>query len=148
MQSYTVLSCLVMELYNDIRTIEENALKKGHFSNVSLTEIHTVEAIGMYETRSMSEVAKILGITTGTLTVAVNKLVKKQYVQRIKSDRDRRVVLLKLTKEGRLLYRVHQKFHIDLIRASVEGVSEEERETLERALERLHAYMMENYIND
>ncbi|MBS4960238.1 MAG: MarR family transcriptional regulator [Clostridiales bacterium] len=137
-----------MELYNDIRTIEENALKKGHFSNVSLTEIHTVEAIGMYETRSMSEVAKILGITTGTLTVAVNKLVKKQYVQRIKSDRDRRVVLLKLTKEGRLLYRVHQKFHIDLIRASVEGVSEEERETLERALERLHAYMMENYIND
>lgn len=49
--------------------------------------------------KTSSEVAKELSITVGTLTVAINNLVKKGYVERIRSEDDRRVVKLGLTKK-------------------------------------------------
>lgn len=53
----------------------------------------------MYKKKTTSEVAKELSITVGTLTTAINKLVKKGYVERIRSEDDRRVVKLGLTKK-------------------------------------------------
>jgi hypothetical protein len=76
-ETINIISELLVEIYNNILIIEENAFKEGRFNDVSITEVHTIEAIGMYEPKSMSEVAKELKITVGTLTVAINNLVKK-----------------------------------------------------------------------
>ena len=100
----------LVSVFNDILTIEESELKKSQFKDLSITEMHTIEAIGMYKKKTTSEVAKELSITVGTLTTAINKLVKKGYVERIRSEDDRRVVKLGLTKKGKLLFRVHQHF--------------------------------------
>ena len=97
-ETLQVVNKLLVETFNDILYIEEKALKEGSFNDVSITEVHTIEAIGMYEKKMMSEVAKNLDITVGTLTVAVNKLVKKDYVQRFKSEDDKRIVLIGLKK--------------------------------------------------
>ena len=99
----------------------------------------------MYEKKMMSEVAKNLDITVGTLTVAVNKLVKKDYVQRFKSEDDKRIVLIGLTKKGRLLYRVHDKFHKDMVRETINGMSEDETRILAEALGRLNDFLTEKY---
>ena len=48
----------------------------------------------------MSTVARELNVTVGTLTIAVNNLVKKGYIQRMRSQEDRRVVLISLTEQG------------------------------------------------
>lgn len=66
----------LVSVFNDILTIEESELKKSQFKDLSITEMHTIEAIGMYK-KTTSEVAKELSITVGTLTTAINKLVKK-----------------------------------------------------------------------
>lgn len=89
----------LVSVFNDILTIEESELKKSQFNDLSITEMHTIEAIGMYKKKTTSEVAKELSITVGTLTTAINKLVKKGYVERIRSEDDRRVVKLGLTKK-------------------------------------------------
>ena len=81
--------------------------------------MHTIDAIGMYQEHTTSEVAKKLGITVGTLTVSVNNLVRKDYVKRVRSEIDRRVVKLALTNRGRLLYRVHDKFHRDMVKETI-----------------------------
>ncbi|MBS6042434.1 MAG: MarR family transcriptional regulator, partial [Clostridium baratii] len=77
-----ILNELLVEIFNDILQIEERALKQGVINDLSVTEIHTIEAIGMYTERTMSEVAQDLKITVGTLTTAINKLIKKGYVER------------------------------------------------------------------
>ena len=51
-----------------------------------MTEIHTVAAIGKNTLYRMSDIAGILHITVGTLTVMVNNLVKKGYVERYNSE--------------------------------------------------------------
>ena len=144
-ETLQVVNKLLVETFNDILYIEEKALKEGSFNDVSITEVHTIEAIGMYEKKMMSEVAKNLDITVGTLTVAVNKLVKKDYVQRFKSEDDKRIVLIGLTKKGRLLYRVHDKFHKDMVRETINGMSEDDTRILAEALGRLNDFLTEKY---
>jgi DNA-binding MarR family transcriptional regulator len=144
-KTINVLNELLVDIFNDILMIEQRALSEGEFKDLSITEIHTIEAIGMYEARSMSEVAKDLKITVGTLTTAINNLVKKDYVERKRVEEDRRVVLIQLTKRGKLAYRVHDKFHKDMIRATIEGLSEQEEEVLVESLEKLNIFFKSKY---
>lgn len=143
--SYNVLNELLVKIFNDILQIEQNALKEGEFKDISITEVHTIEAVGMYGTRTMTEVAQDLKITVGTLTIAINNLVKKGYVERNRSESDRRVVEISLTRKGKLAYRVHEKFHTDMIKATIKGLSHEEELVLGRALDNLNTFFKDNY---
>ncbi|AAO82576.1 MarR family transcriptional regulator [Enterococcus faecalis] len=133
----------LVSVFNDILTIEESELKKSQFNDLSITEMHTIEAIGMYKKKTSSEVAKELSITVGTLTVAINNLVKKGYVERLRSEDDRRVVKLGLTKKGKLLFRVHQHFHREMVKNILKGMEQEEEQALLRALKNLHDFLQE-----
>ncbi|MBS6043488.1 MAG: winged helix DNA-binding protein, partial [Clostridium baratii] len=74
-----------------------------------------------------------------------NKLIKKGYVERKRIEEDRRVVLIKLTKKGKLAYRLHEKFHSDMIKKTIEGLSEEEEEVLISSLDRLNMFFKKEY---
>ncbi|MER2063018.1 MAG: MarR family winged helix-turn-helix transcriptional regulator [Alkalibacterium sp.] len=121
--------------------IEERTLQMSQFKDVSIKEMHTIDAIGMYQEHTTSEVAKKLGVTVGTLTVSVNNLVRKGYVNRVRSETDRRVVQLALTKKGRLLYRLHDKFHRDMVKETINEMGEKESEVLMQGLKNLHGFL-------
>ena len=144
-KSTITINELLVQLFNDILQIEEKSLKEGIISDLSITEIHTIEAIGMYAEKSMSEVAQILKITVGTLTTAINKLIKKEYVERKRIEEDSRVVLVKLTKKGKLAYRIHEKFHHDMVNTAIDGLSEEEEEVLISSLDKINKFFKEKY---
>ena len=144
-KSKKVLNELLVEIFKDILEIEQKALNEGKFSDLSITEIHTIEAIGMYKPRTMSEVASALDITVGTLTTAINNLVKKEYVERKRIEEDRRVVLIQLTKKGKLAYRVHEQFHLDMIKATIDGLTDHEEDVLVSSLEKLNVFFKDKY---
>jgi DNA-binding MarR family transcriptional regulator len=50
-------------------------------------------------------------VTTGTLTVGVDKLEKMGLVQRKPHENDRRSWLIVLTDEGKQMYEQHHKYH-------------------------------------
>ncbi|KPG69898.1 MULTISPECIES: MarR family winged helix-turn-helix transcriptional regulator [unclassified Enterococcus] len=133
----------LVSVFNDILVIEESELKKSEFNDLSITEMHTIEAIGMYKKKTTTEVAKELSITVGTLTIAINRLVKKEYVERIRSEDDRRVVKLALTKKGKLLFRVHQHFHREMVKGVLSQMDAEEEKALLKALKNLHSFLQE-----
>lgn len=140
-----VLNELLVQTFNDILKIEQKALAESVLKDLSITETHTIEAIGMYEVKTMSEVAQNLKITVGTLTTAINKLVKKGYVERNRCEEDRRSVKIKLTRKGKLACRIHERFHHEMIKASIEGLSQEEEDVLIRSLEKLNEFFKSKY---
>lgn len=135
------INSYLVTIFNEILIIEEGALQSSTFKDISIKEMHTIEAIGMYGEHTTTEVSKKLSVTVGTLTVSVNNLVKKGYVERIRNDNDRRVVKLGLTKKGRLLYRLHDKFHRDMVKETLEGLNREDAEMLIKGLENLHIFL-------
>ena len=70
-----VLNTLLVDLFNDILKIEASVLKEGEFNDLSVTEMHIIEAIGLDREMTMTEVARDLEITVGTLTTAINRAV-------------------------------------------------------------------------
>ena len=93
----------------------------------------------------MSQIAKTLSVTTGTLTKAMDSLEKKGYVLRRRSEQDKRVVYITLTDRGVRAYRHHEKFHQDMIAFILDDISEQESQVLRKALERLMTYFQQKY---
>ncbi len=135
-----MLNEVLVRLFRNINVIEERAICTGDYKDVTANDMHVIEAIDMEEARNMTSVARSLGVTTGTLTIAVNSLVKKGYVERVRSEEDRRVVLVSLSEKGKKAYLHHRQFHEQMIEAIVEELSEEEQAVLEKALVKLDRF--------
>ena len=108
------LNELLVDLFNYILLIEEKNLRDQGVK-LSMTEVHILEAIQKSESKMMSAVAKSLMVTQGTLTVSTSKLVKKGYVERVKDERDKRIVRLKLTDKANQVLEIHENFHEEMI---------------------------------
>jgi DNA-binding MarR family transcriptional regulator len=137
------LNELLVGLFHDIMTIEEKAIRKGPFKEVTVNDMHVIEAIGIEKSKNMSTVAKALGVTMGTLTISVNSLVKKGFVERIRSEEDRRVVLISLTAQGKKAFKYHQQFHEDMIQSIVGQLDADEKKVLQKSLSNLNIFFKE-----
>ncbi len=133
----------MLDIFDKILVTEEKALSKGYFKDLSVAEMHTLESIGLYDSKTMSETAADLGVTTGTLTVAVDRLVRKGYVKRQRDEHDRRVVRVQLTRQGKLAYRMHHKFHTLLVDRLVEPLDEAQRELFLSTLQSISDFVNE-----
>lgn len=136
----STLNEILVKLFRNINTIEEQAVKSGEYKDMTTNDMHVIEAIGMDGEKNMSTVAKSLSVTTGTLTISVNSLVKKGFVDRVRSETDRRVVLVSLTDKGKKAFKQHQKFHEDMISAVVAQLDEDEKLILQKALVDLNTF--------
>ena len=106
----------LIEIFEKVLKTENISVARKTGCDLSMTEIHTVAAIGKNTLYRMSDIAGILHITVGTLTVMVNNLVKK----------------------GRIIYDAHAAFHEDLVNALLKGIeSKEEQQTVRCALSNL-----------
>ena len=130
MDIFESLNSVLVDLFNDILNIEERALITEEFKDISVTDMHIIEAIGIEEPRTMSTISKSLGVTMGTLTVGINGLVKKGYVIRKRGEKDRRIVYASLTDKGIAAYRHHENFHKDMIGHITKDLTKEEAEVL------------------
>ena len=135
----------LVKLFNDVLQIEEDTIKSGALADLSITELHTIETIGMYNERTMSDVAHDLEITVGSLTTAINKLIKKGYVERKRIEEDRRVVLIKLTEKGDEAFKSHADFHDDMIKSIMKELPKDEEEILITALKKMVNFFEEKY---
>jgi len=137
------LNHILVHLFNDILKVEEISLKKGPYSELTITDMHTIEAIGFNHQRNMSSIARDLAITVGTLTIAINHLVKKGYVERIRSKKDRRVVLVSLTKKGKGAFRHHVTFHNRMVDGIIGQLEDNELNILVKSLQKIDIFFKE-----
>ena len=131
MEDAEQLNSFLVDVFGRINKIEERAMAGGLGSAVSITEIHIIEKI---------EVARSIGVTLATLTVACDKLVAKGLVRRVRSQEDRRVVNIMLTDKGRAAYEYHKDFHERMIASLVDTLSPEQTALLAQSLEKLQDF--------
>ena len=79
------LNNMVVDLFHGISYEEEKAVITDEFKDISNKDLHIIDAIGIKKPKNMSTIAGDLNITVGTLTTAINNLLKKGYVNMKKS---------------------------------------------------------------
>lgn len=135
-----ILNVFFVETFNKILALEERFISKQSVSELSVRELHVLEAVCDLEKTSsstMSKTAQRLSITIGALTTAVNVLVKKGYLKRGRDVKDRRIVYLFLTEKGKEAEKAHQLFHQQMISNVADSLSKEALDTLIASLEKL-----------
>ncbi len=134
------LNDILVSLFNSVLKMEEDAIKNSSKHNLSITEVHTLAAIGTGKAKTMTQVAASLKISVSTLTTAINKLVDKKYVNRFRVPEDRRIVKIELTEEGIEAVQEHEDFHRNMIDGVLAELNEDEQGILIQSLDNLHDF--------
>ncbi len=137
------INVLLVSLFNSVLDTEAKAIITKEYSDITENDMHIIEAVGIAEPKKVSEVAKSLGVTPGTMTVNTDALEKKGYVTRARSEADKRVVFLSLTEKGRNAFFHHRDFHKKMIKSAVANLSDDERDALIRCLKKLTDFFAE-----
>ena len=137
MDTYKTLNEVLVNLFRDVMDIEQKAIITEEFQDITNNDMHIIEAIGMNEPKNMSTIAREISVTVGTLTIAMDSLVKKGYVLRERGKEDRRVVYISLTERGRAAYVHHARFHKAMIDSISDEMTSEEMELLIKTLTKL-----------
>ncbi len=145
MSTDETLNELLVRLFKDIMEIEGRCLVTDPYTDISYNDFHIIEAIGTKEPKSMSTVAKLMNVTTGTLTKAMDGLTEKEYVIRERSKQDKRVVWVYLTEKGKAAYRHHEEFHWRMISHIKEGLNDKELPVLIYSLAKLVDFFQSVY---
>ena len=82
---------LLSGTFNSILRIEEQSLDNRLTHGLTITEVHTIVAIGLHERNPMNVIAARLNVTLATLTTAVNNW-RTGFVERTRAEDDRRKV--------------------------------------------------------
>ena len=137
-----VLNEMLVKLFNNIMDAEEKAIITEEYKDITNNDTH----IRIEEPRRMSDIAKRLNVTMGTLTTNMNSLEEKGYIIRERSKTDKRVVLVVLTPKGKKAFCHHRGFHRNMIKAIVRGLDEDEMKVMIKCLLNLNEFF-EKYEN-
>lgn len=137
------LNEMLVDLFNHVMDIESKVIITEEFKDITNNDIHIIEAVGINEPRNMSDIAKRLQVTVGTLTTNMNGLEKKGYIVRERSDSDRRVVYITLTEKGKKAFFHHRDFHKNMIKAVVVGLDDNEKRLLYKCLIKLDKFFLD-----
>lgn len=128
-QQEQTINDFFVQVFNKILAWEEQALSRVGSRDLSVKELHVLEAVSNLTTKgrnTMTSVAEELSIRVSSLTTAVNTLVRKGYLRRESVPDDRRVIRLRLTDTGEQANRLHTEFHARMIQGAVAQLSESE----------------------
>lgn len=132
--SRELINEIIVEIFREILLMQEVAIKEKGI-DLSITEIHTLEAIEkLKEKNKMSDVASELNITASTLSININRLVRKGYVTKEQAKHDRRITHLILTPKAYDALKVHHSFHEDLIDSLMSDLKVHEDQVLIESL--------------
>ncbi len=93
-----------------------------------MQELLLVEYLGDSGQRMMRELAEHLQLAVNSITGTVDKLERKLLVERQRSEEDRRVVHVALTKAGQDVYEANLKEKLAFLRRMLAALTEDEQE--------------------
>ena len=76
------INTMLVNTFHEILELEEKAIITDKFRDISNNDMHIIEAIGEDSGARMTDIARKLNITVGSLTTSMNSLVNKGYVSR------------------------------------------------------------------
>lgn len=126
-----VIEQILTKSYSKIIENEEVILKK--LSDITLKELRTLELIAKVEKNggnTATKIASVLGITLGTLTANIDRLIKKGLVEKDKFVGDKRTTVIYLTAMGKKTLREYKNEHLKIVKSAMENLTDKEKVTI------------------
>ena len=142
-QQQEKLNDFFVGVFNQILAWEGQTIRKIGVQDLSIRELHVIEAVSdLYKLgkNTMANIAKHISVSPGALSVSVNALVNKGYLERSYTAKDRRVIYINVTEKGDKVNKFHEAFHYEMIRAVGEKLDDNQLNTVLLALDKLREF--------
>ena len=104
---------------------------------MSKQELFTLMITERLKEATMSQLSDHMNFPMSTATGIVDRLVKKGYIQRDKSESDRRIVVVSLTEKGEAFVQRLKTKLLDYIKRAYDTLESEEKQYLFRILDKI-----------
>ena len=123
-----------MKAYRALAQVDARSIAS---SGLGLSDFAVLEILLHKGPLPVNTIGRQVMLTSGSITTAVDRLEKKQFVRRQACPKDRRVTHVTLTAAGRALIQQVFKTHAGKLEAVFEPLSTAERSTLATLLKKL-----------
>ena len=137
------LNNFLVETFNTILKVEESIIQHDNKIPLSISELHLIEAVGKQEPITISNIATSLNITLASVTVGVNKLIKKGFLEKTTNEKDKRSVYISLTDSGKKMNEYHTFFHEKMVKEIEKQLTEDEKAIMLILIKRLDGFFKE-----
>jgi MarR family transcriptional regulator, 2-MHQ and catechol-resistance regulon repressor len=125
-------------LWKATRAVEAYAAKSIQELEMCGSDFAVLEALLHKGPLAVNEIGKKVLLTSGSITIAVDRLETKRLVERRPHGTDRRAKIVHLTKEGKkLITRVYADHAADMEQLAAASLTRAERESLIRLLKKI-----------
>jgi DNA-binding MarR family transcriptional regulator len=111
-----------------------NKIHKTSCEGVTAIQSSIMHEISLHSNPSMQTVAEAIGMDITTFSRQIGTLEKKQLITRTPYNKDRRILLLSLTRTGHNLIETINNRIAEIVEDSLSSMNEFERETVIRSL--------------
>ena len=146
-EAHKKLNDLLVDTFNAILKVEEQSLRQATGGGVTVTEMHALDAIGLSQERTVSELAQKSRVTVSTMTISLKRLDRKGLIKRVRDAKDLRVVRVRLTDKGRAIAEAHRRFHRQMVAAVVQELPASDMSILLKAMENLRRFFLDESSN-
>ena len=146
-EAHKKLNDLLVDTFNAILKVEEQSLRQATGGGVTVTEMHALDAIGLSQERTVSELAQKSRVTVSTMTISLKRLERKGPIKRVRDAKDLRVVRVRLTDKGRAIAEAHRRFHRQMVAAVVQELPVSDMSILLKAMENLRRFFLDESSN-
>lgn len=119
------------------RAIGQVAEESVGEAGMCLTDFVALEALLHKGPLTITEIQGKVGLASGSMTAAVDRLEKKGFIRRKPSRSDRRAKLLELTPKGRLTVRKVFEHHAEMLESAMKVLNNAEKSQLHALLKKL-----------
>ena len=103
---------------------------------VTANEMKIIDSIGNKKT-TVKILADRMDVKACTISLALDKLEKKQFIAKVKDEVDKRIVYIKLTKKGQLALKYHGNFNTTLFKQITENVDKKDLQVFSDVLRKI-----------
>lgn len=132
------LSQTWIRIANKMEALEKSPRDFGTGDLLNRSETDTIRMIGMHEKINITGLAEYLGVSKSAISQMINKLSKKNLVEKYRDPENNKEIFLGLTPRGRIAYLGHEQFHAkfdELMMQNIGPVGDENLENLKRFFE-------------
>ncbi len=128
---------VIVKMSREIVLMEEAAREQFNFKELTLTQMHYLETISQLRNPNLTELSSEMSLTKPTVKIAIDRLIEKDLIYRVRSDEDRRSTHLHLTEKGKLINQMHDYAHRRLAELMIKNLTTSEREELVILLDKI-----------
>jgi DNA-binding MarR family transcriptional regulator len=135
-EPYSLAELIEMLSYS-MEQHETRVIAGSEFSGLTMSQIHYLDMIHHLRGPTLSGLARRLQVSKPTVTVAVETLVGKGYVRKVRSQQDKRILNVHLTARGRTIAELHDRIHRGYAEKIAAVLDEQALDSLRSLLQRV-----------